>query len=251
MWVSPQHPKLRCCLTHHLHPPHTIGPPLRPDITCRLHCLNSTLPHICPTSSHMDPSRRVGNADRDPSLASGDFKDVYILKYQCWYSCSKRRSRFSPVYHTKQTRVHRSYSATHALHLVTFYHLDQAARPDRSVIAIMSTYKFGSVEVIHQPTTRPSHAEPLPPSRTLLEPGHRRAENSRAIEVATILERDQILTMRDGVRLRADIYRPATGEAVPAIVMWGPYGKSGSGRCKQKLLRAARAALCEYLHMRE
>ena len=112
----------------------------------------------------------------------------------------------------------------------------------------MSTYKVGSIEVIHQPTTRPSHAEPLPPSRTLLEPGHRRAGNSRPIEVPTILERDQILTMRDGVRLRADIYRPATGEAVPAIVMWGPYGKSGSGRCKPTLLLAARAAtrVCTY-----
>lgn len=27
----------------------------------------------------------------------------------------------------------------------------------------------------------------------------------------------------------ADIYRPKTETKVPAIMMWGPYGKSGSG----------------------
>ncbi|KAL1869038.1 hypothetical protein Plec18167_008041 [Paecilomyces lecythidis] len=35
--------------------------------------------------------------------------------------------------------------------------------------------------------------------------------------------------MRDGVKLRADIYRPKTDDKVPAIIMWGPYGKSGNG----------------------
>ncbi|CAG9982197.1 unnamed protein product [Clonostachys byssicola] len=35
--------------------------------------------------------------------------------------------------------------------------------------------------------------------------------------------------MRDGVTLRADVFRPVTNEKVPAIIMYGPYGKSGSG----------------------
>lgn len=35
--------------------------------------------------------------------------------------------------------------------------------------------------------------------------------------------------MRDGVTIRADIYRPTDSGPVPAIIIWGPYGKSGSG----------------------
>jgi hypothetical protein len=37
--------------------------------------------------------------------------------------------------------------------------------------------------------------------------------------------------MRDGVRLYADIFRPASSdqEGVPAILPWSPYGKSGAG----------------------
>lgn len=93
----------------------------------------------------------------------------------------------------------------------------------------MSTHKVGSIEVLHRLTTRPAHAEPPSPSRVVLQPGHRRTEESRPIQCPTIFERDQILTMRDGIRLRADVYRPVTDQPVPAIVMWGPYGKSGSG----------------------
>lgn len=93
----------------------------------------------------------------------------------------------------------------------------------------MSTQTVGSVKVLHRPNKRPDHAEPLSPSRTVLKPGHRRTERSRAIEVETILERDQVLRMRDNVTLRADIFRPVTDDKVPAIIMYGPYGKSGSG----------------------
>lgn len=93
----------------------------------------------------------------------------------------------------------------------------------------MSTRKVGSIEVLHQPTKRPDHGEPRSPSRVILKPGHQRTGKKRPIQVETIMERDQILTMRDGVALRADIYRPVTDEKVPAIIMYGPYGKSGSG----------------------
>lgn len=94
---------------------------------------------------------------------------------------------------------------------------------------IMSTHRVGSIEVLHRPNKRPGHEEPLSPSRVILKPGHRRTEKSRPIQVETILERDQILTMRDKVNIRADIYRPVTDQKVPAIIMYGPYGKSGSG----------------------
>ena len=93
-----------------------------------------------------------------------------------------------------------------------------------------SSFEFGSIEVLRLPNQRPAHATARAPSRTVLQPGHCRTENSRPIEVPTILEADYVLTMRDGVKIRADIYRPVTDELVPAIVMWGPYGKSGSGK---------------------
>ena len=40
------------------------------------------------------------------------------------------------------------------------------------------------------------------------------------------VERDVEITMRDGTVLRADVYRPAAGDAVPVIVQRTPYDKS-------------------------
>ena len=111
-------------------------------------------------------------------------------------------------------------------------------------LEIMSTHKVGSIEVLHQPTKRPDHGEPLSPSRVILKPGHQRTKKHRPIQVEIILERDQILTMRDGVTLRADIYRPVTDEKVPAIIMYGPYGKSASGMYFPKILCLQEAYLC-------
>lgn len=45
-------------------------------------------------------------------------------------------------------------------------------------------------------------------------------------------EQDRAIEMRDGVKLYADVFRPAntngTGR-VPAIIPWSPYGKVGTG----------------------
>jgi putative CocE/NonD family hydrolase len=43
------------------------------------------------------------------------------------------------------------------------------------------------------------------------------------------IERDVMVTMRDGVRLATDIYRPVTDEPVPALVVRLPYGKALAG----------------------
>lgn len=59
--------------------------------------------------------------------------------------------------------------------------------------------------------------------------GFRKTPESRPLTCDIILERDQFLPLRDGLRLRADIYRPKTEAEVPAIMMWSPYGKSGTG----------------------
>ncbi|KAL2208044.1 alpha/beta-hydrolase [Sarocladium strictum] len=85
-----------------------------------------------------------------------------------------------------------------------------------------------SIDVLTTPAVRPDHEVPAPSSR-ILPAGHRRNERSRPLEVDMLTELNQVLTMRDGVRLRADIYRPTTAEPVPAVIMYSPYGKSGSG----------------------
>ena len=35
--------------------------------------------------------------------------------------------------------------------------------------------------------------------------------------------------MRDGVTLYTDVFQPSSGEQVPVIIPWSPYGKVGSG----------------------
>src|SRR5882757_1527985 len=40
-----------------------------------------------------------------------------------------------------------------------------------------------------------------------------------------LLDRDVDVAMRDGAKLKADIFRPATAEKVPAILNLGPYQK--------------------------
>ena len=67
------------------------------------------------------------------------------------------------------------------------------------------------------------------PSTTTLPAGHKRRENARPLHEPMIFEQDQEIILRDGVKIYADIYRPVDGASVPAIMVWGPYGKSGSG----------------------
>ncbi len=44
-----------------------------------------------------------------------------------------------------------------------------------------------------------------------------------------MIERDVAMAMRDGVRIFVDIYRPAGGTEIPAIIGWSPYGKHQTG----------------------
>jgi uncharacterized protein len=73
------------------------------------------------------------------------------------------------------------------------------------------------------------------PSSTTLPQGHRKNPHCRGFEVATVWDRDIEFVMRDGVILRADVFRPADGhEKVPALLVWSPYGKSGTGKLGHK-----------------
>lgn len=67
------------------------------------------------------------------------------------------------------------------------------------------------------------------PSTTNLHEGYRKDPGRRAFPVATIWERDIEIPMRDGIILRADVFRPAGSAKVPALLVWSPYGKTGTG----------------------
>jgi predicted acyl esterase len=43
------------------------------------------------------------------------------------------------------------------------------------------------------------------------------------------IERDIAITLADGVRIFADVYRPVDAVAVPVVLAWGPYGKHQTG----------------------
>ena len=45
-------------------------------------------------------------------------------------------------------------------------------------------------------------------------------------KVDTIWEKDKEIVLRDGIKTRADVFRPQEGGAVPALIAWSPYGKS-------------------------
>ncbi|KAJ0423057.1 Alpha/Beta hydrolase protein [Aspergillus carlsbadensis] len=77
-------------------------------------------------------------------------------------------------------------------------------------------------------TIRPQ-GPPGSPQTFGLPAGHRSKPDCRALPSPIVVDQDQILTLRDGTTIRADIYRPKTDNKVPAIIMWGAYGKSGSG----------------------
>ncbi|MCS7246235.1 MAG: CocE/NonD family hydrolase [Thermomicrobium sp.] len=47
----------------------------------------------------------------------------------------------------------------------------------------------------------------------------------RRVEGDLLIERDVSVMLRDGTRIYADLFRPVSGEQVPALLAWGPYGK--------------------------
>ena len=67
--------------------------------------------------------------------------------------------------------------------------------------------------------------------KELLKAGWRKSPERAAFAADTIWEANVQVPMRDGVKLRVDIFRPADSDTVkvPALIAWSPYGKSGQG----------------------
>jgi predicted acyl esterase len=60
----------------------------------------------------------------------------------------------------------------------------------------------------------------------------------RSVIDGVLIERDVAVSLRDGIRIYVDVYRPADAAAVPPIIAWGPYGKHGHTRYSQSFPKA-------------
>ncbi|KIF67002.1 hydrolase [Streptomyces sp. AcH 505] len=63
------------------------------------------------------------------------------------------------------------------------------------------------------------------PGTRTLEAGFRIAPPFRPLPVDIVFEKDVPVTLRDGVTILVDVFRPTGTEKVPVIVAWSPYGK--------------------------
>ncbi|KAI8401979.1 hypothetical protein FOFC_17284 [Fusarium oxysporum] len=102
--------------------------------------------------------------------------------------------------------------------------------------------KIGGIDVLYKralPLSDPAaNFEGLKPSMQVLPKGFRKTPANREFSSPTIWERDVTVPMRDGIILRADIFRPAgTIAKVPCILVWSPYGKSSQGRLSMAVVQ--------------
>jgi uncharacterized protein len=68
-----------------------------------------------------------------------------------------------------------------------------------------------------------------PGTSAVLRTGFRYQRGARPLSCDIVRDKDVSLTMRDGITIYADVFRPMTQSPVPAIVNWAPYGKGDTG----------------------
>jgi hypothetical protein len=68
---------------------------------------------------------------------------------------------------------------------------------------------------------------PFEPGTRVLPAGYQADSQFLPLPVDIVFEKDVAVTMRDGITIYADIFRPVGTEKVPVIIAWSPYGKSG------------------------
>lgn len=101
----------------------------------------------------------------------------------------------------------------------------------------MSNTKLNSFpDIVYQkllsPETHPVfNYNGFKPGKTILKKGHVKEPGHRAFPIDIIYDRDVAITVRDGAKLYADVFRSVDSESekVPVIIPWSPYGKSGTG----------------------
>jgi uncharacterized protein len=65
------------------------------------------------------------------------------------------------------------------------------------------------------------------PGATTLKKGSVQSKGGLALPCDILFERDVAVSLRDGVTIYIDIYRPLGDKKAPAIMGWSPYGKKG------------------------
>lgn len=70
------------------------------------------------------------------------------------------------------------------------------------------------------------HFSAFEPGTRVLPAGFQVEDRFMPLPVEIVLDKDVAITLRDGVTIYADVFRPAGTEKVPVIVGWSPYGKS-------------------------
>ncbi|WP_405009856.1 CocE/NonD family hydrolase [Kitasatospora sp. NBC_01539] len=68
---------------------------------------------------------------------------------------------------------------------------------------------------------------PYEPGTRTLPAGFRIGPRFLPLPVEVVFEKDVPVTLRDGVTIYTDVFRPTGSDRVPVIVAWSPYGKSG------------------------
>lgn len=68
---------------------------------------------------------------------------------------------------------------------------------------------------------------PFEPGTRVLQAGYQVDPRFLPIPVDIVFEKDVAVTLRDGVTIYIDVFRPANAGKVPVIIAWSPYGKSG------------------------
>jgi predicted acyl esterase len=97
-------------------------------------------------------------------------------------------------------------------------------------------YPIQRIEISLRDTKRPEVFDELwdgsEASTKFLEAGWQKEPGRGAFRIDTVWEKEVQIPMRDGVKIRVDIFRPADSDAnpVPALIAWSPYGKSGRGQ---------------------
>jgi hypothetical protein len=88
-------------------------------------------------------------------------------------------------------------------------------------------------QVAYKPLNKPEvgdngYVEPTPGKSEVIPKGSA-PFGGRTLDSDVRIDHDVELVVRDGCRLYADIYRPATDdEKIPVIISWSPYGKKYS-----------------------
>lgn len=87
------------------------------------------------------------------------------------------------------------------------------------------------VEVLYRKPLSPedpkARVPAFAPSTTTLPAGYVHEPGAVPVPAEIVVDRDVAVTLRDGTVIYTDVFRPAGGGPLPALVAWAPYGKQG------------------------